>query len=276
MSHWYFEDGRPAYNEGKNGNATTLRDARRLLKEEIIIQPSVTTVGQVRHKEGLVYWKQQEAALMAAQIIQNDYGFDAESAASHEYSRQWTIEVIARAKEATTEKADIGTEIHDKLEKFHEDPFSVEGDDQKLCFAIVDCIKENTGLSLFDDFISEARFCDTHEGYAGMCDLHTKAHVKEPWVLDYKSKDEVTEKTRGWPEQAEQLEAYSHGLGIGGARVGNIFIDRNPPKDDEPWAVKFYEHKDPMAWERFKHTLYLWQVIKKFGPYFDRLMAEKD
>lgn len=271
MSHWYDKEGKPRHHEGKDGADTTLREARKL-----DLYPSVTTIGGILHKQGLVYWLQQEAALMAAHIVCNDADLHPDLQREM-YNKGWSTEVIARAKEKVTEKADAGTEIHDKLEQFHEDPFSMEEEDQKMCFAIVDCIKENTGLSLFDDFIPEARFCDSDEGYAGMCDLHTPPSDENEWTLDYKTKDEVTEKTRGFPEQAEQLSAYSHGLGLPNARLGNIFISRNPPENpDDPWPVKFFEHKDPMAWERFRHTLQLWQVTKKYGPYYEELKAEMD
>lgn len=271
MSHWYDSEGNPRHFEGKNGGDTTLREARKLE-----LYPSVTTITTIRHKQGLVYWLQQEAAQMAAHIVCNDADLHPDLIQRERYDKGWSTEVIARAKEKTTEKADAGTEIHDMLEKFHDDPFSVEGDDKRICYAIIECIKENTGLSLFDDFTPELRFCDTGYGYAGTCDLHTHPPQKKLWIIDYKTKDEVTDKTRGFPEQAEQLAAYSHGLGIPAARLGNIFIQRkeNPPPKDEPWPVTFFEHKDPMAWQRFKHTLQLWQVIKKYGPYYDHLCEE--
>ena len=262
MGHWYKKDGSPAHYEGKNGGDTTLREARKL---ELF--PSVTTIGGVRHKQGLVTWLQQEAAMTAAMTMLEE-GLDALN-----IDRPWASQQIAKAKEQTTAKADAGTEIHDKLEKFQEDPFSLSPEDQKMCFAIADCIKENTGLSLYEDFIPEARFCNTEIGYGGTCDLHTQL-VTEPWVIDYKSKDEVTPKTRGYEEQAEQLAAYANGLGIASARTANLFISRNPPEGDEPWGVKFYEHKDKMAWARFQHTTYLWQIMKKYGPYYEAYIKE--
>ncbi len=271
--HWYDKDGNPKHHEGKDGKPTTLREARKLK-----LYPSVTTIGNIMHKEGLVRWLQQEAAMMAADVAHRETDGEEVTTGEHtSYNRAWATEVIGIAREKTIEKADIGTEIHDTLEKFHEDPFGVTGDDQKMCVAIARCIQANTGLSLYSDFIPEARFCDVDRGYAGMCDLHTPAAdlMTDVWVLDYKTKDGVDEKTRGYPEQAEQLIAYANGLKIAYARIANIFISRTPPEKDEPWAVKFFEHKDPMAWERFKHTLQLWQVIKKYGPYYEALIKQE-
>ena len=150
----------------------------------------------------------------------------------------------------------------------------MDKEDRALCHAVEECIHENTGLSLFDDFVAEARFCNTEIGYAGMCDLHTPATSKvDKWVIDYKTKDVVTSSTRGYPEQAEQLRGYSHGLGIPGARIANLFIPRTPDENGE-YHVKFFEHKDPMAWERFKHACMLWQVTKKYGPYYEQLLED--
>ena len=139
-----------------------------------------------------------------------------------------------------------------------------------MCIAISECIKENTGLSLFKHFIPEETFCDTHYGYGGTCDLHTN-RMEYAWVIDYKSKDEVTAKTKGYDSHADQLAAYANGFGMRHAKQANLFISRTPPPEGEPWAVKFYEHKNTeIAWARFKHTLMTWQIIKKYGPYYSR------
>ena len=221
----------------------------------------------MRHKEGLVKWLQEQAARVAATEALN------QDARIRDITKKWIWEAIAIAKQEVTEKSDKGTEIHDLLERFHDNPFELNEDEQKLCYAIVDCIKENTGLSLFDDFIPEKSFGVPEYGYGGMCDLHTKPIVETKWVLDYKTKDEVTEKTRGYDEQGEQLAAYSHGLGMPEARLGNLFIPREPDENGE-YYIKFFEHKKPdEAWCRFKHTLQLWHVLKKFQPFYDHIVG---
>ena len=193
--------------------------------------------------------------------------------------RDWARGVIALAKEKTTEKADEGTVIHDALERYHEDPFTASEKDHKLYDAIRQCILENTGLELLDNFISEARFCNTEYGYAGMCDLHTAPEVKTPWVIDYKSKDDSAfdKSIRGYPEQGQQLVAYRAGLlGVKSkARIANIFISRDEPAEGEPWKVSWYEHKDPdYLWACFLTTLAMWQMDKKFGPIYDKWLSE--
>ena len=95
MGHWYRKDGSPAHFEGKNGGDTTLRQARKLE-----LYPSVTTVGQVRHKQGLVFWLQQEAALTAGMCV------IAEGLDGLDIDRDWANRMIAEAKEKTTENED--------------------------------------------------------------------------------------------------------------------------------------------------------------------------
>lgn len=263
MGHWYDTDGEPRHYEGKDGAGTTLREARKLG-----LYPSVTTVGGILHKQALVNWLQEQAAMTAGMLV------IAEGLDGLDIDQKFAQRAIAEAREKVTEKADAGTDIHDILERYMEDPFSCSKEDRKLCHAVEACIHENTGLSLFDDFEAEARFCDTEVGYAGMCDLHTPPASKcDKWVIDYKTKDKVDEKTRAYPEQAEQLVAYSHGLGIPDARVANLFIPRTPDEDGN-YNVKFCEHKDTlMAWARFVHACYLWQVTKKYGPYYERMVG---
>ena len=255
MGHWYDSVGNPRHFEGKDGKGTTLREARKLC-----LYPSVTTIGNIKSKFQLTNWLQEQAALMAVAMMDGRTVFDVD----------WAKEVVRASREATMAKADEGTDIHDILERFQANPASIvnEGEFQ-MCEQVAFCVEAETGMDFFDSFKTETRFCDTTHGYAGMCDLHN-----DTWFIDYKSKDTVDDKTRGWKEQAEQLAAYANGIGYPAARLANVFISRTPPADGEPWGVRWFEHKDDMAWERFRHALMMWQVENKFGPYFDSLSAK--
>lgn len=264
MTHWYAQDGTPRHFEAPNGKPTTLRQARAAARKGDAWYPSVTTIGQVRHKPALVNWLQEEAVLEAYNWLdKNTLEYDWPNV-----GREWARMIIAAARERTMAKADEGTEIHDVLESAALARASAalgRAVDHKwipLVTAVEQCLIENTGRG-FDGFTPEQSFCNTEYGYGGKCDLSSPE-----WVIDYKSKDGVDKTTRGWPEQAEQLAAYDRGLGGDGtARLANIFIDRNP---GEPWAVKFYEHKDEWAWMRFLKTLELWQIVNRYGPMFDK------
>ena len=238
MGHWYQKDGTPKHWQ-KDGKDTTLRHAR---KQELY--PSVTTIGQVKYKFGLEKWKIETVCKYAL-----TQGEDKD-----------VRTVVNEAFEELDNQAQAGTDIHDILEKY-QGYVAIDPEHHPMCEAVATLIAEKTGLDYFNDFTPEERFCDTELGFAGMCDLHN-----EHWIIDYKSKDTVDAKTRGWPEQAEQLAAYAHGLGYPDARLANVFISR-----EDPTQVVWFEHKDPMAWERFRHTLMLWQVEKKYGPYYESM-----
>ena len=254
MGHWYDSEGNPRHFEGKDGKGTTLREARKL-----DLYPSVTTIGQVKYKFGLEKWKIETVCKYAL-----TQGIDKE-----------VYVVVNEAFEELDKQAQDGTDIHDILEKYFVGE-EVEEKHIPMCERVFEVIQENTYPfeewtdGAYRSFKTETRFCDTEHGFAGMCDLHNSE-----WVIDYKSKDTVDEKTKGWKEQAEQLAAYAHGLGYPNARLANVFISREPPPEGEPWGVVWYEHKDDMAWQRFRHTLMLWQVENKYGPYFEAIKGEE-
>jgi len=249
MGHWYDKEGNPRHFEGKDGKGTTLREARKL-----DLYPSVTTIGQVKYKFGLEKWKIETVCKYAL-----TQGTDKEVGV-----------VVKEAFEELDNQAQAGTDIHDILEKYYNEyvkygETSCTDTEFEMCSAVENLILEHCGDM---EWKTETRFCDAEHGFAGMCDLHN-----DNWIIDYKSKDTVDAKTRGWKEQAEQLAAYRHGLlgAESNARLANIFISREPPPEGEPWAVKWFEHKDPMAWERFRHALMMWQVENKYGPYFESI-----
>ena len=250
MGHWYDKHGEPNHFAGKDGKGTTLREARKL-----DLYPSVTTVGQVVAKFALTNWLQEEAAMMGQEP---QFAGQCEQ---YDSFRHWAKSVVAASREKTMAKADAGTDIHDILEQFMLGN-DVAPEHMKMCNAVHMCLMENCGEQ---EWVMEERFA-SELGYGGMCDLHSAE-----WVVDYKTKDEVDDKTRGWPEQAEQLAAYANGLDVPHARLANLFVSRTPPAEDEPWDVKFFEHKDEYAWDRFKATLALWQISKKYGKAFDEL-----
>ena len=257
MGHWYDKEGAPRHHEGKDGKATTLREARKYS-----LYPSVTTIGQIVSKFQLTNWLQEEAAMMAVEMAAEQMDASGCCLCASDFEREWAKTVVKASRDKTMAKADAGTDIHAILEK-HLNGIRVADEHQPMCIAVVDLINEKCGEGI--GWLTEERFCDTEHGYAGMCDLHDENGA---WVIDFKTKDTVDKRTRGWPEQAEQLAAYAHGLGSPNARLANIFISR-----EDPTQCVWHEHKDPMAWERFRHALMLWQVSKKFGPYYEKMIA---
>ena len=248
MGHWYTETGEPRHWQD-DGKATTLRHAR---KQHLF--PSVTTVLDVAAKPALTYWLQEQAVL---QTLEDGYDYDHYVEQMVGTRAEYAKFIIGAAKEKTLAKADEGTDIHAVLEEWFSGG-DVVGLDVPLCQSVAAEIYKGCGQH--KNWQTETRFCDTKLGYAGMCDLHN-----HEWVIDFKTKDHVDEKTRGWPEQAMQLAAYAHGLGIPNARLANVFISR------ADYTVKFYEHKDSLAFEKFKAILTFWQLSKKYGPIYEAM-----
>lgn len=249
IGHWYTETGEPRHWQD-DGKATTLRHAR---KQNLF--PSVTTVLDVAAKPALTYWLQEHAVL---QTLEDGYDYNHYLEQMEGTRSEYARFIINAAKEKTLAKADEGTDIHALVEAWYTNK-DVDDKHLRMCEAVSDVVCDNTKC-LHGDWFSEIRFCDTKLGYAGMCDLHN-----DEWVIDFKTKDHVDEKTRGWPEQAMQLAAYAHGLGIPNARLANVFISR------ADYTVRFYEHKDPLAFEKFRAILTFWQLSKKYGPIYEAM-----
>ena len=88
---------------GDGMKATTLRDARKLH-----LLPSVTGILDVLDKPALKTWLRKQAALATLRVPPR------QEAESEEY---WLDRVLAEADKQVVSAADLGSEIHDALEK---------------------------------------------------------------------------------------------------------------------------------------------------------------
>lgn len=278
MSHWYLEaDGSPQHFLGKDGSPTTLREARKWAKMGKKLLPSVTGVLGIVSKPALVNWIAEESAMEGGRtvlhLIKNYFKNDEDSII---LDREWARGVCAASREKTFEKAKAGTEIHDILEGFFKGN-GYEPKNEDMCHAVDSLLSKHCGVR---DWIPEATVVSKEYGYAGKVDLYSEGtgdweegFRRGGWLIDFKSKDEVNDKTRGFPEQGQQLSAYRRALAENrrinpNARIANIFISRSDG------AVCFYEHKNPdYAWDCFLATLRMWQVHKKYGVYWESLNA---
>jgi hypothetical protein len=245
MSHWYDKNGNPCYevpNKSKGGmRPTTLRDAKKLG-----LYPSVTTVQGIVDKPALVRWFKEQTALAAWEIQK------------FEPKEAWVAEVIAKSTEVSDTAADIGSEIHDALEKSHlgeEYP-----DDYKDIVERVEAeVKRVFGAR---KWIAEKSFASPL-GYGGKVDLHAPGIV-----LDYKTKDTLFDKNGklkklAWPNHCQQLAAYGHGLGLTpGFVAANVFVSYTGDVHIHTWSQKEIDHE----WKVFLATLNLWQLANKYIP----------
>jgi hypothetical protein len=239
MGHWYKKDGTPIHRiVGKNGRErdTTLRDARKHG-----LYPSVTGILNVLDKPALNKWKVNQAYLAALTLPRID------GEKLDDFKKRAEIDANAEVEEAKK----IGGEIHDSIEWYFKGKRIVKH--QESAEAVHNFIVEHTGLS--SGWIPEHTF-SCEEGYGGMVDLH---HESGLWVIDYKTKDDLTKKC-DYPEQCMQLSAYSHGLGFPGAKKLNIYVDRS-----NQGMFKWHEWKDDM-YDRFECLLKYWQIVKGYKP----------
>lgn len=204
--HWYdAATGEPRYTViAKNGNErpSTLRDAR--LNGWL---PSVTTILGVARKPGLEMWLEDQAYQSAFTT----------PAISGETYDAWKARVKAFAAEEATAARDRGTEIHGALEM----PF--QGKPVPDEFNVI-VERANAALNEFcgeQAWRPERSFSCREYGYGGKVDLHS-----DQWVVDWKTKSDVSEKDKLWDEHFLQLAAYRYGLQLPAARCAIAYVDR--------------------------------------------------
>lgn len=247
--HWYRKDGEPCYevpNKSKGGmRKTNLRDAKTLG-----LVPSVTTILNILDKPGLTRWKIEQVAYAALTLpkIQGESLDD------------FLVRIYKDAEEHGRVAREEGTRIHGILEKHYlGEPQSLTDFDAKVVKAVEDKL-----LNLFGEQEWSAEKSFATDSYGGKVDLHSDVAV-----VDFKTK-EFTEndKVRGWPEQCEQLAAYSQGLCLiqDGLfpRCVNLFISTSVPG-----LVHAHEWRQEdllNGLSCFMATLNLWIEKKGYDP----------
>lgn len=239
-SHWYFTDGKPCYEiEKKDGSGmrnTTLADARKLN-----LLPSVTTILKILHKEGLVNWMIEQAALAVLTAPRKEgEGLDAfVLRVLHTEEQQHGERDIAR---------DRGIAIHDAIEALMR---GEQANDEILPWV----------KPAFDALIAYGKPVATERilvgnGFAGKTDLVMDS--TDHWRLwDFKGTGRLPDPARGaWPEHRLQLAAYARAyqqlLDTGGPEagadrpivVGNVYISTAKQGEfviieHEDWEVTF-------------------------------------
>lgn len=245
--HWYDIEGQPQYTiVGKNGNSrnTTLRDAR--VHKYL---PSVTTILNIPAKPGLDRWKQN-------QLLDAAYNISVDGLTRPE----WDKAVVDTASEISSQTASIGTAIHANIEEYYKTGVILSPEYETH----VRNVEKELEKYYPGGFIAERSFGHPL-GFGGKVDLSIQSdEIPKGIVFDFKSKD-FTEETPitklCWPEQALQLDAYRHGLGMEEAQMISIYIDRSTG------IVKTYEWEGDY-FEQFKCLLKYWQLSKGYDSSF--------
>lgn len=238
-THWYASDGKPAYTViGKNGRqrATTLRDAR-----EMNLYPSVTTIIGVAAKPSLENWKIDQALLSALTLPQGE----------DESLDDFIKRAKQDAKEQSIKAAQKGTEIHAEIEAGF-----TGGKPTEAYSAVMQSLTQEFGEC---NWVAEDSF-SCALGFGGKIDLYADSGI----VVDFKTKDGLTDKAPVYDEHGMQLSAYALGLGFDDPIRVSIFIDRNDPSKvlQHTWDKKSHEkHRD-----MFLSLLSYWQLSKNYKP----------
>ena len=244
--HWYKADGTPCYTmKGKNGQErnTTLRDARLLG-----LYPSVTTIIRAAAAPGLDIWKQDQA-IMAALTLPRREG---------EPEADWLVRVKQDAKETARKAADRGTEIHGAVER-HFQGIPPTEEMQPFVRGVIAALTAHFGPLAWD---SERSFAHPL-GFAGKCDLHSKA---ERIVVDLKGKDfTLPSECKQYDEHVMQGAAYLQGFDLyDGGRFANVFFSRTAP--GLACVIEANPEDVRRGWRMFRSLLSYWQEANNYAP----------
>jgi len=262
--HWYNDKGEPCHTSvGAKGQEvkTTLTQAR---KRGLL--PSVTTVLSILAKPELDRWKHKQittACYENPSIQQGQYKWTPEA---------YNAEMLKKAFETVSDAADLGTLIHDALEKHF------KGEEYE-CRKEVTLGDKTTNLETiagqveawaYDNDVKieepELRLADVENGFAGLTDA-VIAVKDQRGILDFKTRRFDDTKIKPYSEHPTQIAAY-HMAKYGeilDTDIGcNLYISTTKVGLIHPvWygADELRKH-----WEKFKHCLGLWVILKNYNP----------
>jgi hypothetical protein len=251
--HWYQPDGTPLHQvqkaDGKGLRDTTLADAKKLG-----LLPSVTGITDIVAKPALMNWK---AAQVAAAAFENP--------PNGEESIDYFIErVINASHQQVAGAADLGSKVHDALEKLlTEGPDAVPENMWAYVEPVVAWKKESQ--IIYDEI--ERVLVNTAYGYAGRCDVLAYDANGGPVVIDYKTrKTKPKQVCKPYDTQGMQLAAYAvahYGEDmLPLVKAFNVYISTT-----EVGRVEGYQHESLVPhWEAFKAASVLWRHIKGYDP----------
>lgn len=249
-SHWYRPDGTPVHElptQSGGTRPTTIRDAR---TQKLL--PSVTNVLGVVAKPQLDTWKLNQVALAALRNPKQPGEGD-------EY---WMRRIVEASKESVVEAADLGSRIHEALERATADqPFD---DELKIHVDPVVAWLKSTGITLVE---REIVLVNPDEGYAGRCDALFRFGKAGIGVIDFKTRKTEPGKTvTPYDGQGAQLAAYAACYfgkkALRKCLLANIYISTT-----EPGRMEVCKHPDPVGeFEYFLHCAAIWRRLKGYDP----------
>ncbi len=254
-AHWYARDGQPCHAQvARDGGErkTTIRDAKRLR-----LLPSVTSILGILAKPGLDTWKLKKVAEAALANPKQD----------QESADYWIARVIEASKADTVSAADLGSSIHDALDR------ALAGgtfeSDLAPYVAPVMAWLQTTGIAIV---AHEIVLTNAPEGYAGRVDALFRFGQAGIGILDYKTrKTEPGKAVTPYDGQGMQLAAYAaahYGAeALPRVLAANVFISTTEPGRME---VCKHEHLDELYLD-FLAAARLWRAAKGYDPRNDEV-----
>jgi len=260
-NHYYDLKGTPVFSvKAKNGNdrSTTIADCRKLG-----LFPSVSTILGVLDKPALLRWRYRQIT----DACHNEY----DRVEEHYICKEtYNAEMVDRAFDQVKDAADLGTKIHDALEKAFSGK-KYKRDELVTEYNLMSEFVEPTlKLTLDEGMVidkTEETIVNPSEGYAGRTDAcFTMKNARG--ILDFKStKTKVGVKVKGYDEQILQVSAY-HVAYYGGIKeddIGaNIFLSTTEVGRVEVIWYTAYEMR--RAYSAFLNICNYWFWAKTYDP----------
>jgi len=247
--HWYTRNGEQVVEvTGAKGQPVrpNLRHAR---KHDWA--PGVTTIiGQARSYQ-LERWKIRQSVLAALTLPREPGETDAE----------YTDRIDADAREQAKAAAERGTAIHAAIQRYADSGLA-----DAEWFPWLDAVHYalgDVGIAVGGDWHAEVP-CVSDRGYGTKADL-----VIDGWLLDFKTKDAIDDRTKPYDEHAMQLAATREALRDSTrhevTRCGIVFLTR-----EAPVRAAIHEIDDEgldRGWDCFAALLAYWQAKNRHHPW---------
>jgi hypothetical protein len=252
-SHWYRSDGTACHRLPRVGGGgmrpTTIRDARRLR-----LLPSVTSILSIFSKPQLDKWKMRQVALASMRLKRTE-------GESDDY---FADRIIEEAFAQVEEAANLGSDIHEALEK-HFEGVPVPEELRVYTDPVLQW-KEQKGIEFVE---RELCVVNRKHGFAGTMDVACRYGKSGIGVIDFKTR-KTKPGTEVTPYDGQAMQIAAYGATYWGEENlprlfgANVFISTTQPGRI---AVCSYTPQQLQAeWEIFKMACAIWRHIKSYDP----------
>jgi len=252
----------PYADKKKGMRAATLADAKKVNGK-----PSPNTIMDILAKPGLIRWS--DNLLMDAAT--------AALALSTEYDSDWKTRALELHKAMRQAKADLGTEIHEEIEKHlrkilgGQQGYNPERGDkwQKVVESAINWLfdddEQGSDIYIENESAVEKYFVNDELGFGGMIDL-VGCDEGRPVIVDWKTIDTKGKRFNAYPkDKCPLLAAYAMGyFGTLEADCFNVFLSRDEPGVIIP--MLYSEAEIATGWAKFQLCYELWVLDKGHDP----------